>query len=39
MSLKPDPIPPVPVETAAVAQAAFPQGTVYLHLRDLLGSL
>jgi transposase len=39
MSLKPDPIPPVPTETALVARAAFPHGNMYLQLRDLLGSI
>ncbi len=29
----------VPVETARVAQAAFPDGNVYLRLRDELGTL
>lgn len=39
MSLKPTPIPPVPEETARVARAAFPKGSVVMQLRDELGSL
>jgi transposase len=39
MSLRPDPIGPVPEETARVAHAAFPKGNVYLRLRDELGTL
>ena len=39
MSLKPRPIQPVPDETARVARAAFPQGNVYLKLRDQLGTI
>jgi transposase len=39
MSLHPDPWGPVPEETARVARAAFPKGTLYLHLRDELGPL
>ena len=37
MSLKPMEIPPVPEETARVARAAFPKGTLFLRLRDELG--
>ena len=37
MSLHPQPIPPVPAQTALVAQAAFPKGNLYLRLRDELG--
>lgn len=36
MSLKPQPIQPVPSETACVARAAFPKGSLYLRLRDEL---
>ena len=36
MSLQPEPIGPVPEETARVARAAFPKGNVYLQMRDLL---
>lgn len=39
MSLPRDGFHPVPVETARVAQAAFPDGNVYLRLRDELGTL
>jgi transposase len=39
MSLRPTPCGDVPAETAAVARAAFPQGNVYLRLRDTLGTI
>lgn len=39
MSLRPQPVPPVPAETARVARAAFPKGNLYLLLRDELGAL
>src|SRR6516164_2503856 len=39
MSLPRDDVPPVPVETARVARAAFPGGNVYMRLRDELGTL
>jgi transposase len=39
MSLHPDPLGPVPEETARVARAAFPKGTLYLLLRDELGPI
>jgi transposase len=39
MSMKPQPIPPVPEETARIARAAFPKGTLYLRLRDELGAI
>ena len=39
MSLKPHPIPAVPIELARVAQAAFPRGTVVIHLREALGTI
>ena len=39
MSLKPQPILPVPATTAAIAHAAFPKGTICLTLRDELGTL
>ena len=39
MSLHPSPIPPVPEETARVAHAAFPKGTLYLEMRDVLGTM
>src|SRR5918911_229374 len=39
LSLPPAPWGPVPEETARVARAAFPKGTLYLRLRDELGPL
>lgn len=39
MSLPPLPVGPVPEETARVAQAAFPKGTVFMHRRDALGGI
>jgi len=39
MSLKPEPIQPVPKETVRVAKAAFPKGNLYLALRDKLGTI
>jgi transposase len=39
MALRPDPISPVPEETARVAHAAFPKGHPYLRLRDTLGTI
>jgi transposase len=39
MSLRPQPVPPIPAETARVARAAFPRGNLYLLLRDELGAL
>jgi transposase len=39
MSLPRDGLHPVPVETARVAHAAFPDGNVYLRLRDEVGTL
>lgn len=39
MSLRPQLIAPVPDETIRVARAAFPQGTIYIRLRDELGVL
>src|SRR5207247_5929599 len=39
MSLHPEPIGPVPEETARVARAAFRRGNPYLQLRDALGSI
>lgn len=39
MSLRPDPIGPVPAETARVARAAFPKGSRYLQMRDVLGTI
>ena len=39
MSLRPEPIGPVPEETTRVAHAVFRRGNVYLKLRDELGTL
>lgn len=39
MSLKPQAIGPVPEETARIARAAYPKGTMYIQLRDTLGTL
>jgi transposase len=39
MSLKPMAIPPVPAETARVAQAAFPKGNIYMKLCERVGTI
>src|SRR6266478_4525759 len=39
MSLRPQPIAPIPEQTARVAHAAFPKGNPYLMLRDHLGTI
>ena len=39
MSLRPEPIGPIPAETARVARAAFPKGHPCLRLRDELGPI
>ena len=39
MSLHPQPFGPVPEQTARVARAAFPQGNLYLRLRDEIGPI
>ncbi len=39
MSLKPQHVDQIPDETARVAHAAFPQGSVYMRMRDELGVL
>ena len=39
MSLHPEPIGPVPEETAQVARAAFPRGNIYIQMRDVLGPI
>ena len=39
MSLKPQPIGEIPTETARVARAAFPKGTVITKLRDEFNAL
>jgi transposase len=38
VTLRPDPIGPIPDETARVARAAFPKGSRYLQMRDVLGT-
>jgi transposase len=37
--LRPDPIGPIPDATVQVARAAFPKGTRYLQMRDVLGAI
>ncbi len=39
MSMKPQPIPEIPEETARVVRAVFPKGNIYIHLRDTLGTI
>lgn len=39
MSLRPDPVDPIPEETARIARAAFPRGNLYLRMRDEFGAL
>jgi transposase len=39
MSLRLQPIPPVPEDTSRIARAAFPDGNPYLALRDELGTV
>lgn len=39
MSMQPEPISPVPEETARVAKAAFPKGSTYIQMRDVLGAV
>ena len=39
MSLRPEPIGGIPAETARVARAAFPKGTVVTRLRDEFSAL
>src|SRR5215212_59555 len=39
MSMRPKPIRPVPGDTARVAEAAFPKGNLYMHMRDVLGTI
>lgn len=39
MSLQPQPLGPVPAETARVARAAFPKGSLCLRIADALGTL
>src|SRR5215218_6228 len=37
--MRPKPIGPVPEDTARVARAAFPKGTTYVQMRDVLGAI
>jgi transposase len=39
MSLRSQPIGPIPEETARLARAAFPRGHLYIRMRDELGPL
>jgi transposase len=39
MTLHPTPMSPVPEATARIARAAVPKGTVYVQMRDVLGSI
>lgn len=39
MSMRPKPVGPVPEDTARVARAAFPKGTTYVQMRDVLGAI
>ena len=39
MSLRPSPIPAIPAETVRIAHAAFPQGNIYMQLKDELGNI
>lgn len=39
MSLRPEPVGEIPAETARVARAAFPKGTLVTRLRDEFDAL
>ena len=39
VSLKPQAMGPVPEETARIARAAYPQGNIYMQVRDTLGTI
>ena len=39
MSLKAQAVCPVPQETARIARAAYPKGTIYMQMRDVLGRI
>lgn len=39
MSMHPQPIGPIPEDTARVARAAFPKGNVYIEMRNVLGTI
>lgn len=37
MSMRPEPIGPVPEDTARVVRDAFPKGNPFMHMRDAFG--
>lgn len=39
MSMRPQPIGPVPEDTARVARAAFPKGSTFIEMRDAFGTV
>ena len=39
MSLRPEPLPPIPNVTAVAVRAAFPKGNLYVDLRTEFGTL
>src|SRR5437870_8724672 len=39
MSLKPEPMSPIPQETVRLAKAVFPEGSPFIKMRDELGTL
>ena len=39
MSMHPQPIGPIPEDTARVARAAFPKGNLYMQMRNVFGSI
>ena len=39
MSLKPEPIGPIPPEIVRLAKAVFPEGSTFMKMRDELGTL
>jgi transposase len=39
MSLRPEPLPPIPDATAAAVRAAFPKGNLYVDLHAEFGTL
>ncbi|MDP9379869.1 MAG: IS5/IS1182 family transposase, partial [Chloroflexota bacterium] len=39
MSLQPQPVNPIPEQTARVARASFPRGNVLMKMRDELGAI
>ncbi len=39
MSLKSQPVPPIPDEIIRVAKATFPKGNVYMTMRDAFGTI